>query len=626
LLPECINSSIQDAAIAMGSSIADIRFDINDHPLNSGALNSGALLDMTIHLRTNTDLENPTVECLLKNTLPIKDDVTCMEVLEIFQKNIEIFAIPVVDHGNTPLGIVERSSFLEIFIQAYTKELYGKKKISDFMNESPLIVDKSMPIDDIARVIVDAGMQHMVSGFIATQNGQYLGIANGHDLLNEITERKQANLFQLAHFDQLTKLPNRSLFLDRLAMAILESGRKQTKVGLLFIDLDNFKHFNDSMGHSFGDKILFAIAARLLSCARESDTVARLAGDEFTILLENVNSQDDLDIICNRILDMMNQPMRILGREVFVTVSIGTAICPNDDNEPAGLMVKADAAMYEAKRNGRNTYRHYIAGMSLYSVDHISIETDLRMALERNEFELFYQPQVLLSTGKIVGNEALIRWRHPERGLLTPVHFIEIIEKTGLIVPIGKWVLQEACRQQMRWIENGLEPMCISVNISAMQFYQADFSEMVRSVIAETGIQPMYLELELTEGMCMSDAAAVLQTLHELHELGIKLAMDDFGTGFSNLSYLKKFPINRLKIDQSFIRNIEREPVNVGIVTAIAALGKSMSLELVAEGVETDSEMNLAESCGCEFVQGYRFSKPLPADQLESWLKNYRSN
>lgn len=567
--------------------------------------------------------DNPTVVRLLNNTLPVSENTLCLLVLELFQKQPSLYAIPVINQHNHPVGIVERNSFVEIFIRPYAKELNAKKPIADFMNKAPVIVDKETSIDDISRIIVDAGMQHMVSGFIATDESKYLGIANGHNLLTEITHRKQANLFKLAHFDQLTKLPNRVLFLDRLNMAIIQSERQQRQVGLLFIDLDKFKHFNDSMGHSFGDELLIAVAERLIGCAREGETVARLSGDEFTILLDNVKSQIDLDILCNRILESMKRPLQIMGREVFITVSIGAAICPKDDDQPAGLMVKADAAMYEAKRSGRNAYRHYVPGMNLYSYERMTLETDLRMALERNEFELFYQPQVLLSTGKVVGNEALIRWRHPVRGLLPPIHFIEIIEESGLIVPIGKWVIEEACRQQMIWMKSGLEPMCMSVNISAMQFYQSDFCEMVKSIVMESGIQPEHLELELTESVCMHDVASVLNPLKELHEFGIKLAIDDFGTGFSNLSYLNKFPIDRLKIDQSFIRHIESEPVNIEIVRAIVALGRSMSLELVAEGVETDSEMNLAESCGCEFVQGYRFSKPLPADQLEAWLKDY---
>ena len=578
-------------------------------------------MNLSKHSRFNKVEDNPTIIRLLKRTSPVEETMPTLAVLELFQGNPEIFAIPVVNEDNIPSGVVDRHTFVESFIKPYTREIYGKKKISDFMNKSPIVVDKETSIDDIARIIIDAGMQHMVSGFIATDNGQYIGIANGHDLLNEITQRKQANLFYLAHFDQLTKLPNRVLFLDRLTMAIIESCRQKTQVGLLFIDLDNFKHFNDSMGHGFGDKLLSTVASRLSSCARECDTVARLSGDEFTIMVENVNGQNDLDILCRRIVEIMELPLQIMGREVFITASIGTAMCPSDDEDPTGLLVKADAAMYEAKRSGRNTYRHYVSGMNLYSFDRMTLETDLRMALERSEFVLFYQPQVSVSIGTIVGNEALIRWQHPERGLLSPIHFIEIAEETGLIVSIGKWVIEEACRQHMIWVENGLEPMRMSVNISAMQFYQNGFSEMVCSIVTASGMQPRYLELELTESMFMQDVEAVLKTMHELHDFGIKLAIDDFGTGYSNLSYLRRFPISRLKVDQSFIRHIECEPVNAEIVRAIAALGKSMSLELVAEGVETVNELGLAESSGCEFVQGYHFSKPLPAEQFETWVK-----
>jgi len=615
MLPTIANASNSPKA---ASKIPPISIDMDA----SVSLNE-SIFNISSQAWDNRLDENPTVVRLLNNTPAVAESTLCLLVLELFQKQSSLYAIPVVNQHNYPVGIVERNSFVEIFIKPYAKELNAKKSIADFMNKAPVMVDKETSIDDISRIIVDAGMQHMVSGFIATDEGKYLGIANGHNLLTEITHRKQANLFKLAHYDQLTKLPNRVLFLDRLNMAIIQSERQQTQVGLLFIDLDKFKHFNDSMGHSFGDELLIAVAERFVRCAREGETVARLSGDEFTILLDNVKSKVELDVLCTRILESMKQPLQIMGREVFITVSIGAAMCPNDYDQLAGLLVKADAAMYEAKRSGRNAYRHYVSGMNLYSFERMTLETDLRMALKRNEFELFYQPQVSLSTGKVVGNEALIRWRHPLRGLLSPIHFIEIIEETGLIVPIGKWVIEEACRQQKIWMKSGLDSMCMSVNISAMQFYQSDFCEMVKSIVIESGIQPEHLELELTESVCMHDVASVLNPLQELHEFGIKLAIDDFGTGFSNLSYLNKFPIDRLKIDQSFIRNIESEPVNIEIVRAIVALGRSMSLELVAEGVETDSEMNLAESCGCEFVQGYRFSKPLPADQLELWLNQF---
>lgn len=569
--------------------------------------------------------EQPTVRILLRKLAPVLDGMQCLDVLEIFQSNSQFFALPIVDKHNVPVGIVDRHTFVESFIKPYTREIYGKKKITDFMLDNPIVVDMDTAIDDVSRMIIDAGMQHMVSGFIIAEHGKYVGIANGHDLLNEITQSKQANLFYLAHFDHLTKLPNRVLFIDRLDTALLEAKRKHKQVGLLFIDLDNFKHFNDSMGHSFGDLLLCAVANRFVSCARESDTVARMSGDEFTILVEDVSHQDNLDVLCQRILEVMKLPLEIMGRSVFSSASIGTVLYPHDDVVASSLLLKADAAMYQAKRSGRNTYRHYEDGMAVYSFDRMTLETDLRLAVDRDEFELLYQPQVQVESGDIVGMEALIRWNHPQRGTLTPVHFIEIAEETGLIVSIGRWVIEQACRQHQRWVAQGCAPMRISVNISAMQFYQMDFCTMIRVILEDTGMPPRCLKLELTESMFMNDVEAVIKTLQELHDLGVKLAIDDFGTGYSNLSYLRRFPIDRLKVDQSFIRGIEHEPVNMEIVRTIAALAKSMSLELVAEGVETEIEMNMAEASGCGLVQGYKFSRPLSADNFQCWLSDYQA-
>ena len=567
-----------------------------------------------------------TVKLLLRTVQPVLDNVLCLSVLDIFLQNSSIFALPVVDVANIPVGIVDRHIFVEIFLKPHTRELYAKRKISDFMVETPIVVDMSTTIDDVSKMIINAGMQHMVMGFIITDNGGYSGIANGHDLLNEITQRKQENLFYLAHYDQLTNLPNRLLFMDRLSMAISDAKRNKASVGLLFIDLDNFKHFNDSMGHSFGDQVLIAMANRLVSCAREGDTVARLSGDEFTFILEGIAHQEDLDTICTRILDGMKLPWEIMGRNVYLTVSIGTAIYPEDDSEQNNLLLKADAAMYEAKRSGRNTFKPFKTGMRLYSLDKMTLETDLRLAIERNEFELFYQPQVAVDTGHIVGMEALIRWNHPERGTLTPIHFIEIAEKTGLIIAIGKWVIREACRQHQAWLQSGLRPLRMSVNISPMQFYQTNFCDEIRTALSETDMQPSNLELELTEGMFMHNVENVVKVLNELHDMGVKLAIDDFGTGYSNLSYLKRFPIDRLKVDQSFIRGIDHEPINMEIIRNIAALTKNMCLELVAKGLETDIEMKLVEECGCGFVQGYKFSKPLAADKFQLWCAEYETN
>mgnify|MGYP003882759059 FL=1 len=570
--------------------------------------------------------QSPTVQLLMRHVQPAHEDDACLSVLEIFQKNPNLFAIPVVNSDGMPLGIVDRHLFVETFIKPYARELYAKRKISEFMVEKAIVVDMGTTIDDVSKIIIDAGMQHMVIGFIITENGLYVGLANGHDLLNEIMQRKQEGLFYLAHFDQLTNLPNRLLFMDRLTRAIGDASRKKSSLGLLFIDLDNFKNFNDSMGHGFGDQILIAVANRLTNCAREIDTVARLSGDEFIMIIEDIDDQDTLDILCHRILDSMKAPWEVMGRNVFLTASIGTSMYPHDGVEPGELILKADAAMYEAKRGGRNAHTHFKTGMRLYSMDKMTLENDLRLAIERNEFELFYQPQVSVDGGEVIGMEALIRWNHPERGLLTPIHFIEIAEKTGLIIAIGKWVVKEACQQYQRWIWSGHRPLRMSVNISPLQFYQTSFCEDIRSALAETGMEPSNLELELTEGMFMHNIENVVKVLNELHDLGVLLAIDDFGTGYSNLSYLKRFPIDRLKIDQSFIRGIESETTNMEIVRTISNLAKTMSLELVAEGVETADEMNIVGLCGCDFMQGYKFSKPLASDDFLLWRSEYESS
>jgi len=576
------------------------------------------------HISNN--LQSPTVKLLMRHVQPSHEDETCLSVLEIFQKTPNLFAIPVVNSEGKPLGIVDRRVFVEVFIKPYTRELYAKRKITEFMVDKAIVVDMGTTVDDVSKIIINAGMQHMVIGFIITENGLYAGLANGHDLLNEITLRKQESLFYLAHYDQLTHLPNRLLFMDRLTKALSETNRNKSSLGLLFIDLDNFKNFNDSMGHGFGDQILIAVASCLTSCAREIDTVARLSGDEFVMIIEGIDNQDDLDVLCHRILDRMKSPREIMGRNVFITASIGTSMYPQDATEPSELILKADAAMYEAKRSGRNAHMHFRPGMRLYSMDKMTRENDLRLAIARNEFELFYQPQVSFDGKQLIGMEALIRWNHPEQGLLTPIHFIEIAEKTGLIIAIGKWVLKEACQQYQRWVKSGYQPLRISVNISPLQFYQTSFCEDIRTVLAETGMEPSNLELELTEGMFMHNLDNVVKVLNELHELGVQLAIDDFGTGYSNLSYLKRFPIDRLKIDQSFVRGIDNEMTNMEIVKTISSLAKTMSLGLVAEGVETEDEMKAVGLCGCDLLQGYKFSKPLSSNDFALWRSKYEAN
>lgn len=562
----------------------------------------------------------------LHQVLPaVVGTMLCRDVLHLFQEDEDLYAIPVIDAMGVPCALIERHAYIEYFSRPYSTELFGKKRIEQLgklmagINKQPIVVDSATNIDDVAVIIIDAGMHHMVSGFIVTEGEKYLGVGNGHSLLNFITQRKQAELYYLAHYDQLTRIPNRMLMNDRLQMACRDSDRGNTLVGLMFIDLDRFKQINDTMGHSFGDILLQAVAERLESCIRGNDTVARLGGDEFAVLLQKLAYPGDADITAQRIVDSFRQPFSILDREVFVTASLGIAIYPRDEQDSGNLLAKADAAMYEAKTSGRNAFRVYRPGLSMHSMEHLSLEADLRHAIERKELVLHYQPQVSVASGMIIGVEALVRWQHPQRGLLSPAAFIGIAEDSGMIIDIGNWVLREACRQQRAWSLCHIPPLRMAVNISAVQFRRDDFTDIVRTIIQETEVDPGCIELELTENVAMHHADDVLNTLRVLKHIGVKLAIDDFGTGFSNLSYLQRFPFDRLKIDQSFVRDIENMPANKAIVQAIVSLAKSLSLEVVAEGVETAAEYAQASACACNEIQGYFHARPMPAADILDW-------
>lgn len=570
----------------------------------------------------------PTIAQVHRHVPPVTTEDNCLDVLGLFFGDGELYALPVTDAAGVPAALIERRRYVEYFGKPFSHELYGRKSLAQFMlavpgvvNENPLVVAAGASIDDVAGIIIDRGLQHMVSGFIVTDGGRYAGIANGHDLLNEITQRKQAELYYLAHYDQLTGLPNRMLFADRLDQACREAARSGAAVALMFVDLDRFKQVNDSMGHSAGDQLLRAVAERLRASARDCDTVARLGGDEFAILAEGLGEAGDAESIARRAVEAMQAPFRLMEQDLFVTASIGIALFPRDGGEVGSLLVKADAAMFEKKRNGRNGFHHYTPGLDINSFDRLSLETDLRNAVDNGEFLLHYQPQVSLASGRALGVEALVRWRHPKRGLISPAQFIEIAEESGLIVRLGEWVLREACRQLRAWQDAGLPPLRMSVNVSAIQFREENFCRTVKAIIEEAGIDPALVELELTESIVMHHAAAVLDTLQRLKRVGVRLAIDDFGTGFSSLSYLRRFPIDRLKIDQSFIRGIEHTPVNESIVRAIAALAQSLSLEIVAEGTETEAELAVIRDCRCDEAQGYHFLRPCPAPELVEWLR-----
>jgi len=563
--------------------------------------------------------DSSTVKQLMHYVKPISVQKRCLDVLNIFIENKTLIAATIINDKNVPVGLIDRARLTEIFFKPYARDLHHKTLIDEIMTTDPVIVDINTSIDDLANITINAGMRHMSTGFIIVESSTYAGMATGHKLLEKITQRKQQEMYFLAHYDQLTGLPNRLLFKDRLLKACQHAKLNDKPFALIFVDLDRFKQINDIFGHSFGDQLLINFAHRLVSRVRESDTVGRMGGDEFVVILQNLEKAVHAEKIASAIVETIRQPMLIHNREIQITASLGVALFPLHEDTADGLIRKADAAMYKVKENGRNGYVVYSEQFDHCLIERNSLETDLRMALNNNELSLFYQPQIHLETNQVIGVEALLRWHHPKGGLISPDKFIPIAEESGLIISIGEWVLHEACRQHAEWIRQGLPRLRIAVNVSATQFRQKDFGACVKKVIEDTGIDPKYIELELTESMVMTDPLQTVITLNELKSLGIKLAIDDFGTGYSSLSYLTRFPIDRIKIDQSFIRNIQDLPANEAIVRAIIAMGGSLGLEMIAEGVETLDELECIKNHRCQEVQGYYFSRPIPADEFKDW-------
>ena len=451
--------------------------------------------------------------------------------------------------------------------------------------------------------------------------------------VKEVTETKD-RLRKLAYFDSLTSLPNRRLFTEQLNLLLRMAKRNDNVLALLFLDLDNFKRINDSLGHSAGDLLLREVAARLSSCVRDSDVVAhyvdtgskidvsRLGGDEFTVVLNQIEDGSSAGIVAERLIASLGRPMIIDGHELVVTPSIGIAIAPQDGDDVEGLLKAADTAMYHAKTTGKNNYLFYSSDMDAAGVERLKLETDLRKAVELNQLVLYYQPQVNTITGTVVGAEALIRWEHPEHGLVPPFKFIPLAEEMGLIGELGEWVLTEACQQMKKFQKLGLNLPKIAVNVSALQF-NAAFIKRVAETLQETELDPSALELELTEGVVMDNANSTVQALHDLKELGVSLSIDDFGTGYSSLSYLSRFPLDELKIDRSFVIDFANSDNDASLVIAIIAMGKSMNLKLVAEGVETHEQYHFLTSNGANIIQGFLFSKPVVAEELIPLLAPY---
>jgi len=439
-------------------------------------------------------------------------------------------------------------------------------------------------------------------------------IATGKD----ITERMetQQRLHHLAHHDSLTGLPNRVLLQDRINQAIARMRWHKRNVGILFLDVDRFKIVNDSLGHDVGDHVLGEIAERFSACIRDGDTVARLGGDEFAIVLNDISSKEDVAPLADKLIETLIKPFLFKDHEFYVSSSIGIAMYPNDGDDTQTLLKKADIAMYHAKANGGNSYYFYSDESDIKENDRLSLESKLRHAMDRGEFSLHYQAQMDLETHEIIGREALLRWAHPDFPDISPLQFIPLLEETGLIIPIGEWVLHTACLDEMHRQKAGLKKHRVSVNISIRQFQQSNFIDMLQRVIKETGIDPEYLELELTESLLIHNIVETAKLLHKLHDLGVMLSIDDFGTGYSSMNYLKRLPFDRLKIDQSFVRDITKNKDDAAIATAIITLAHSMDLKVIAEGVETFEQLDHLKQEGCDIIQGYLCSRPIPFDDV----------
>ena len=438
----------------------------------------------------------------------------------------------------------------------------------------------------------------------------------------DISERANAEskAHYLAHYDLLTGLPNRALYRDRLLQAMAQGKRSNTLLAVMFIDIDHFKDVNDTLGHAVGDELLKEIAQRIRSCLRESDTVARFGGDEFGLIQTNLSTVEGAADLAERIITTLSQSYFINGHEIHSGASIGITIYPFDDHDADDLLKNADMAMYKAKREGRSRFQFYVAELNQIVQRRALLERDLRVALQKDQFRLHYQPQLDLVHGRVIGVEALLRWHHPERGDISPVEFIPVAESSGLIMDIGDWVLHTACRQARAWQDAGLPPVRVAVNLSAVQFRHKHLLETITQALRESSLEPRWLEVELTESLIMKDVTATIETLQHLHTLGVQISVDDFGTGYSSLSYLTRFPISKIKLDKSFVRDIDKLD-GAAIARTVITLGHSLNMKVMAEGVETEAQLHFLREHACNEVQGYYFSRPMPAGAIERLLR-----
>lgn len=546
-------------------------------------------------------------------------DASVIDVLDQFSSDDRLQVLPVLNEALEPLGLVARIKLIEIFSKPYSRELNKRHSVSVFMENDPVIVDESTSIDDLARILVYSGDRHLSDGFIVTRSKKYIGVGNFLDLLSEIIERKQAHLYQLAHYDVLCSLPNRHLFMDRLQKSAADLGRSDIdnrKIAVVFIDLDRFKQVNDTLGHAGGDELLKQMAQRLIRTVRDTDTVARLGGDEFTVLLTNIFEVDQVERVLEKLFRALRDPFLIDGHTLEVTASLGVALTDSKDELASELVRKADLAMYSAKASGKNTYAFYQEELTEKARERLMMEAALKAAIRLSRFEIHYQPVIQAKSGQLVSLEALLRWHDPDMGTISPAIFIPLAEQLGLIEEIDSWVLDGVCRQIIDWQASGLSPMVVSVNLSALEICNIGFAERMSKLLAKTGVNPGLLKIEVTESHILESPEVAIEMLEHIRAMGIRISLDDFGTGYSSLSYIKRLPIDELKIDSSFIRDVVNDIQDQAIVEVAVTLARKLGITTVAEGVETAAQAAKLAEQGCDAMQGFFYSRPIPAAQV----------
>lgn len=528
------------------------------------------------------------------------------------------FALTVVARVDAALQAIATHRFDVVILDLSLPDAEGMtafERVQRAAPELPVLILSGFSDEQAALKLLQSGIQDYLV------KGQADGPAIWRALRYAIErKRMQQNLSQLAQYDHLTGLPNRNLLSDRLTQALLRASRGKKGVAVMFLDLDRFKQINDGFGHSAGDQLLVSVADRLTRCLRREDTVARFAGDEFVVILEGIADGSHSGVVAEKILRSLSAPLVIDGKEMHIPISIGIAVYPQDGADKETLMRNADAAMYQAKNDGGNSVRFYESCMNERSYERLMMQNALRPAMERKELALYYQPVYALDAGRIVGLEALLRWRHPSRGLLLPADFMRLMEETGIIVPVGEWVLRTACAQYQSWRRAGLPPVGLQVNLSARQLGQSGFTDFVERTLRETAIDPTAVTLELSENTLMENARQANDALKALHALGLRLSVDDFGTGYSSLPYLKRFAVHTLKIDRSLVADLPHNSENVVIVRAIINLAHDLRLKTIAEGVETPEQLAFLRAHGCDQAQGFLFSAPLVPEEVPDFV------